>query len=193
MRKSIAAIMVLVFWLLPMTPALAKASLLELSTIKKVCAVIVGGADVKTSDYINYVDTELNGEDSNKTKKIIVGTDIQGKYQTYWLNKGFLEEPKPVKQDLHDFVKFSGYDRVLFLFVTSPVMEKTRIQTGLFTSEEMTRASIGVKAFWVDNADIIKVVDVSKEDDSLASELRAKRGAFRKCMKEIQSVIGPLI
>ena len=193
MRKSIAAIMVLVFWLLPMTPALAKASLLELSTIKKVCAVIVGGADVKTSDYINYVDTELNGEDSNKTKKIIVGTDIQGKYQTYWLNKGFLEEPKPVKQDLHDFVKFSGYDRVLFLFVTSPVMEKTRIQTGLFTSEEKTRASIGVKAFLVDEANIIKVVDVSKEDVSVTSELRAKRGAFQKCMKEIQNGIGPLI
>ena len=86
---------------------------------------------------------------------------------------------------------FAG--NVLFTFVTSPVMEKTRIQTGLFTSEEMTRASIGVKAFGVDNADIIKVVDVSKEDNSITSELRAKRGAFRKCMKEIQSVIGPLI
>lgn len=192
-RKSIAAAMVLTFLLFPMMPAMAKVSLLEPSSNKKICAVIVGGADVKTSDYINFVDTELNGEDNKKTKKIIVGTDIQGRYQTYWLNKGFLEEPKPAKQDLHDFVKFSGYDRVLFLFVTSPVMEKTRNQTGLFTSEEKTRASIGVKAFLVDEANIIKVIDVSKEDDSVTSELRAKRGAFRKCMKEIQSVIGPVI
>lgn len=127
---------------------------------------------------------------------MISGTEIQSMYQTYWLEKGYLEEQKLTKQDLNDFVKYSGYNKVLFLIVNSPVVEKTRQGRGgwgVWVQSERTRASIGIKSFLADETSIIKATDVTKEDDSDTSELRAKRGAFEKCMKEIQGAIGSLI
>lgn len=47
--------------------------------------------------------------------------------------------------------------------------------------------------FLVNETSIIKAADVAKEDDSVTSELRAKRGAFEKCIREIQSIVGSLI
>ena len=71
--------------------------------------------------------------------------------------------------------------------VCDPVMEKTSIPAGWFTTVQQTRASVEVKAYLADAETIIKAVDVSKEDDSQASELRAKRGAFQKDINEIAS------
>lgn len=193
MRKFICSLMAIAFLLLPMTPAFAEINLLN-PTLKDTCVVIVGDAAVKTPDFFKYVDETFNTE--GKSKKVISGTEIQSMYQTYWLDKGYLEEQKLTKQDLNDFVKYSGYNKVLFLIVNSPVVEKTkqgRGGWGGWVQAERTRASISVKTFLANDSSIIKAADVTKEDDSDTSELRAKRGAFEKCVKEIQSTIGSLI
>ena len=182
--------MVVTFLLLPISPAFAQTSLLNPAP-KETCVVIVGDAGVKTPDFFKYVDEAFNTEE--KKKKVVSGTEIQSLYQTYWLDKGFLEEQKLTKQDLNDFVKYSGYKKVVYLIVSSPVVEKTNEGHGGWdgwVQTERTRASITIKTFLVNETDIIKAVDVTKEDDSVTSELRAKRGAFEKCIKEIKSAIG---
>jgi len=190
MRKVISFLMVVTFLLLPISPAFAQTSLLNPAP-KETCVVIVGDAGVKTPDFFKYVDEAFNTEE--KKKKVVSGTEIQSLYQTYWLDKGFLEEQKLTKQDLNDFVKYSGYKKVVYLIVSSPVVEKTNEGHGGWdgwVQTERTRASITIKTFLVNETDIIKAVDVTKEDDSVTSELRAKRGAFEKCIKEIKSAIG---
>lgn len=190
MRKVISFLMVVTFLLLPISPAFAQTSLLNPAP-KETCVVIVGDASVKTPDFFKYVDEAFNTEE--KKKKVVSGTEIQSLYQTYWLDKGFLEEQKLTKQDLNDFVKYSGYKKVVYLIVSSPVVEKTKEGYGGWdgwVQTERTRASITIKTFLVNETDIIKAVDVTKEDDSVTSELRAKRGAFEKCIKEIKSAIG---
>ena len=86
-------------------------------------------------------------------------------------------------------MKYSGYDKVLFVMVKDPVVDKHKQQTGLFTSVVNSRASISVNAFLADKSNVIKASSSTKEDDSEASELRAKRGAFRKCLQEISKNI----
>lgn len=148
--------------------------------------VIIGSSDFKTADYFNSIKSSFQ---SNNEYTVEYGNGIQSKYQSYWLDKGFLEEQKPVKQDLIDFVKYSGYDKVLFVMVKDPVVDKHKQQTGLFTSVVNSRASISVNAFLADKSNVIKASSSTKEDDSEASELRAKRGAFRKCLQEISKNI----
>lgn len=193
MKKFIVSLMAVAFFLLPMSPASAEINLLN-SAQKGTCAVIIGDASVKTPDFFKYVDEAFNTEE--KGKRVVSGTEIQSLYQTYWLDKGYLEEQKATKQDLNDFVKYSGYNKVLFLVVNSPIVEKTKSGNGGWggwVQREQTRASIGVKAFLVNETSVIKAADITKEDDSVTSELRAKRGAFQKCMEDIKNVIGSLM
>jgi len=150
----------------------------------KIGVVIIGGSDVKTPDFFKYVSESLINND-NSQYTLETGTVVQTKYQNYWFDKGFLDEQSLTKPDLHAFVKYSGYNKVLFLVVSNPVLEKTKVPAGWFTMVEQTRASVEIKAFFVDDTSVIKAVNVTKEDDSQASELRAKRGAFQKGIKEI--------
>ena len=161
------------------------------STKLKTCVVLIGNSDVKTPDFIKYIDKEFNNEEAKK--RIACGVEIQSIYQNYWFQKGYLEEQKLQKQDLHDFVKFSSYDRCLFLIISDPVVEKTKVPAGWFTTAEKTRASMEVKCFLADSTDIIKSFSVVKNDDSMASDLRAKRGAFEKCVKEFVKEFKPLV
>lgn len=189
MRKLMYSLLAVVFLLASMSPMVSGASLLDQAQNRS-CVVIVGDAAVKTPDFIKYVDEAFNTV--GKNKKVISGTEIQSKYQSYWLDKGFLEEQKLTKQDLLNFVKYSGYNKVLFLIVSNPVIEKTNQGYGgwsAWSQTERTRASITIKSFLVDETTVIKAVDVSKEDDSITSELRAKRGAFQKCITEIKTAI----
>ena len=111
MKKVIASFIAIAFLLLPMSSAFAETTPLNASP-KGTCAVIIGDADIKTPDFLKCVDETFNTE--KESKKVITGTEIQSLYQKYWLDKGYLEEQKPTKQDLNDFVKYSGYKQVLF-------------------------------------------------------------------------------
>lgn len=185
--KRIFLFTLLTLLVLNCTAFAAESSLLH-KPISKIGVVIIGSADLKTPDYFNSIAEKLS-DASGKTYTIETGTIVQSKYQQYWFDKGFLDEQNLSKQDLNDFVKYSGYDKVLFLNVSDPVMEKTSIPAGWFTTVQQTRASIEVKAYLADLTTILKAVNVSKEDDSQTSELRAKRGAFQKDINEIASQV----
>lgn len=149
----------------------AEPNSLENQNSSKSCIVIFGRADVKTEDFINIVSTTFN--DPN----VVVGAPIQNMYLNYWLHKGFLEEQPAKKEDLQEFVKYSGYKKCLFLNISSPVVE----------SGPILRSSIEVRAYLADENNIIKVSSTTNKGDSMASDLRAKRAALQACMKDLHS------
>lgn len=147
------------------------------------CALFIADADMKTDDFTNKVSDCLK-----ENRNVVFGTDIQTKYQEYWFEKGELEEGKITPQVLFEFRKFSGYDKCLYL-ITERSVEKTK-QPMLFGSYEKTRASVNIKGYLVgtdtNGADkILKMINVTANADSDTSDLRARRGAFEKAMKEL--------
>ncbi len=147
------------------------------------CALLIADADMKTEDFMNKVSDCLK-----ESPNVVFGTKIQTKYQEYWFEKGELEEGKITPQVLFEFRKYSGYDKCLYL-ITEKTVEKSK-QPMLFGSYEKTRASVNIKGYLVGQdatgADkILKMINVTQNADSDTSDLRAKRGAFEKAMKEL--------
>ena len=147
------------------------------------CALLIADAGMKTEDFMNKVSDCLK-----ENRNVVFGTNIQTKYQEYWFEKGELEEGKVTPQVLFEFRKFSGYDKCLYL-ITEKTIEKTK-QPRLFGSYEKTRASVNIKGFLVgqdsNGADkILTMINVTQNADSDTSDLRAKRAAFEKAMKEL--------
>lgn len=141
----------------------------------KSCIVVVGRADVKTEDFMNIVSTTFNNPN------IVVGSTIQNMYLNYWLSKGFLEEQEAKKENLQEFVKYSGYEKCLFLNISSPIVESGG------GANPILRSSIEVRAYLADENNIIKVSSTTNKGDSMASDLRAKRAALQACMKDLHA------
>ena len=164
-------------------------NILEARTMYKinspsVCAIMVGNADVKSPDFMERLEENLNKDfEGIHQKHVDCDTKIQSLYQNYWFEKE-LEEGKLTKTDLHEFVKYSNYDRCLFLIVTDPKIETTTVRRGFLGYAENTRASIEVKAFLVDKDKVLKIMSVTKENSSDTSELRAKRVRLLNVLKK---------
>ncbi|MBR1730322.1 MAG: hypothetical protein IJ728_12460 [Selenomonadaceae bacterium] len=156
------------------------------SKSQSIAVVIVGNADFKTKDFFKSVEQFFK---SPTEKPIIVGSKIQSKYQTYWLEKGLLSEGEPTQVDFIEFVNYSGYGKIIYLKIDDAVLDTHERKKG----KARSRSSITVNAFLVDSQGIKKVVSETQEEDSKTSELRAKRGAFKKCVEEIAKVFNPLL
>ena len=147
------------------------------------CALLIADTDMKAEDYVNKVKECFQGNPN-----VDFGTHIQTKYQEYWFNKGELEEGKATPQVLFEFRKFSGFDKCLYL-VTEKSIEKS-IQPAFLTKIEKTRASVNIKGYLIgqgtDGTDkVLKLFNVVSNADSNTSDLRAKRIAFEKALKEL--------
>lgn len=192
--KKVLSIIMFVLFLFPISAFAAgnqatDAASLSHQPLEKIGIVVIGGADVKTPDFFNAI-SESFAQSPNEALKYIIetGTPAQTKYQNYWTDKDFLDEQPLTKTVVLDFAKYSGYDKVLYIVINEPVMEKTTQGNGAWGywgTSTNNRASIEVKAYLTDGETILKTVNVAKEDDSAASPLRAKRGAFKKDMKEV--------
>ena len=158
---------------------------------ERVAILLMGSNDFKTDQYFSMLGKYFLDNNPHHNR-IVIGSDIQSKYQEYWLDKGFLEEQKPEKEDLIALVSYLEVDKVLFLMVKDPVVEKTYTMDW-FESGERSRASIQVNAFMASREKVLKLKAANHEDDSFASDLRAKRGAFKKCVVEISKDMLPLM
>lgn len=161
------------------------------STNSQTAILLIGNNDFKSTQYFSMIEGQFI-KNNPKASRIQFGSDVQTAYQEYWLDKGYLDEQTPTKDDLIAITKYIGTDKVLFLFVKDPVVEQHYAQDW-FDSGMRSRASIQVNAFLVGQDGIIKLQTSNKEDDSFSSELRAKRGAFKKCMKEVSETMLPLM
>ena len=156
------------------------------STNRQIAVVIVGNADYKTKDFIEYTNNFFkasNGLD------IVTGKAVQTKYQNYWLDKGLIDEGTPTKEDFINFVNYSGYNKVVYLVIKDSVID----QHGSKKGKGRSRASLTINAFLVDKMQVLKVDSSTNEEDSKTSELRARRGAFKQCVKEISENLNPLL
>ena len=146
--------------------------------LQSVGVVIVGGVEFKTDDFYKIVRDEL------KTKsgaKISAGNDLQTLYKKFWLRRGFIGEQPPTKNDLIDFTRTSGYQKVVFVIISDVTLDTHNNAK----SREKDRVSIQVDAYLCTPLNVADVFAAGDEELSKTSNLRARRGAFRKCLKEI--------
>ena len=145
--------------------------------LNSVGVVIVGGAEFKTNDFYNVVKDRfkpLSGA------KIVVGNELQTLYKKYWLNRGFIGEQPTQKSDLIEFAAMSGCDKVICLIVTDTVDKQNSSN-----HRQKSRVSVQVDAYLCTPTDVVDVFSASDDENSKGSPLRARRGAFDKCLKEI--------
>ena len=182
MQKLLTAILA-VMCFIGMSIAAEAASIAQSS--QQTAVVIVGNADYRTKDFIECTKDyfkPVSGE-------LATGKDVQNKYQKYWFDKGLIEEGKPTKEDFIAFANYAGYNKVIFLVIKDSVLE----QHGRKKGKDRSRISLTVNAFLVDRNHIKESASATNEEDSKTSELRAKRGAFKQCVKEISQVFNPIL
>lgn len=143
--------------------------------------VIIGGAEFKTKDYYNLIKKTLG----SKTKTAYeTGDEIQRKYQLFMMERYDIGENKPRKQDFIDFTSGSGYGNTLFLVLDENIDTQNNSK-----SRQKNRITIQLDAYLVNNSGIVDFTTTSQDFISKTSNLRARRGAFEKSLKEIANVM----
>ena len=140
--------------------------------------LIVGGAEYKTDDFYKIVRDEIKPKSGIK---IVVGNEIQTLYKKYWLREGYIGEQPPQKDDLIKFSEMTGCQKVVCLIVADSVVDKHNNAK----SREKDRISLQLDAYLCTPINVVDVFSMTDEENSKTSNLRARRGAFRKCLKEI--------
>ncbi len=140
--------------------------------------IIVGGAEFKTSDYYKIIKSEVKPASGSK---IVFGNDLQTRYKKYWLQRGYIGEQMPQKEDLINFTNMSGCEKIICLIISDAVVDKHNSSN----HREKVRISVQLDAYICTKTDVVDVFSASEEEDSKGSDLRARRGAFQKCLKEI--------
>ena len=139
--------------------------------------VIIGGAEFKTDDYYKIVQKTLGSKSQNKYE---CGKEIQKRYQVFMMDRYDVGETKPKKQDMSDFVAWSRYDKVLFIMLEENIDTQTH-----GNHSQKNRITIQMDAYLASDSNIISLSTTSQDFVSKASNLRARRGAFEKCLKDV--------
>lgn len=142
--------------------------------------VIIGGAEFKTDDFFRIVKSELNPKSG---AKILAGNDMQTRYKKYWLNRGYIGEQIPQKDDLIHFAATSGCKKIVCIIVSDVVDD----QRNSGKHRQQNRISVQLDAYLCTPTNVEDVFSASKEVNSKGSALRARCGAFRKCLDEISN------
>ena len=139
--------------------------------------VIIGGAEFKTKDFYKIVEKNLGSKTQTAYE---CGDKIQRQYQVFMMNRYDIGENKPRKQDFIDFVDSNSYNKVLFLILDENIDTQTHGK-----HSQKNRSTIQLDAYLVNRSGNIDFSTTSQEFTSKASNLRARRGAFEKCLKEV--------
>ena len=139
--------------------------------------VIIGGAEFKTDDYYKIVRKNFGKKSKAQFE---AGSDVQERYQIFMMERYDIGENKPHKQDLIDFAAENGYGSVLFLIVDEHLDTQNNAK-----SRQKNRITVQLDAYLVNSSRIVDVTTTSQDFNSKTSNLRARRGAFEKCVKEV--------
>ena len=143
--------------------------------------VIISGAEFKTKDYYKIVEKNLG----SKTKTPYeCGDEIQRQYQLFMMERYDIGEDKPRKQDMIDFAARNNYKKVVFIILDETIDTQTHGD-----HRQKNRSNVQMDAYLVSNDRIADFATTSQEFTSKASNLRARRGAFEKCLKEVATVM----
>lgn len=153
-----------------------------LAANEKIGVVIVGGVEFKTDDFYKAVRNELKPKSG---AKIFVGNDMQTLYKKYWLREGYIGEQTPQKEDLIKFAATSGCRKVICIMVSDVVDD----QRNSGKHRQQNRISVQLDAYLCTPTNVEDVFSASKEVNSKGSALRARNGAFKKCLSEIAETL----
>ena len=148
------------------------------NNFKSVGAVVIGGSEFKTPEFYKMIKNEF---DPKSGANFSVGGDLQNQYQKFLLNRDLIGDSIPHKKDLVDFTAMSGYGKILFIVI--PVSNTDHQNNA--KSRQKDRISVQVDGYVCNNSGVIEVATASQQSDSRTSDLRARRGAFRKCLKDL--------
>ena len=142
--------------------------------------VIIGGADFTTADFLKAASEQMGAEYQ-------LGQELQQKLALFWYNKGFVEDQtKMSKDEMIEFAKYSGLDRIIYVTTGTPVVEQSKdIWVGSIIRTSMNARVIVMEA----DGTMVDIFSASQNGDSRASEMRAKRDCFKKIMREIRQHI----
>ena len=149
---------------------------------RSVGVVVIGSAEYKTPEFYKFVKSKF---DPKSGAKFDVGGDLQNKYQKFLLNRDLVGNTIPRRQDLIDFAAASGYGKILFVVVSDSSAEHQNNSK----SRQKDRVSVQVDGYLCAASGVIDVVTASEQSDSKTSDLRARRGAFKKCLEELAKTL----
>jgi len=148
--------------------------------------VIIGGVEFKTSDYYKIVQNVIKPLSG---AQIVVGNDLQTRYKKYWLKRGFIGEQPPQQSDLINFTNMSGCKKVVYIIISDAVIDKHNSSN----HREKSRISVQLDAYLCTSTEVVDMFAASDEESSKGSDLRARRGAFKKCLNEISKTLNNLL
>lgn len=149
---------------------------------RSVGAVVIGGAEFKTPEFYKMIQKEF---DPKSGAKFIVGGDLQNKYQKFLINRDMVGNNTPRRQDLIDFVSASGYSKILYVVISDTNSDHQNNAN----RRQKDRTTVQVDCYLCDNLNVVEVATASQESNSKTSDLRARRGAFKKCLEELSKNI----
>ena len=114
--------------------------------------VIIGGADFTTADFLKAASEQMGAEYQ-------LGQELQQKLARFWYDKGFVEDQtKMSKDEMIEFAKFSGLDRIIYVTTGTPVVEQSRdILVGSIIRTSMNARVIVMEANGT-MVDILKII-----------------------------------
>ena len=145
---------------------------------QSVGVVIIGGVEFKTDDYYKIVKNELK---PSSGAKIIVGNDMQTRYKKYWLNRGYIGEQTPQKEDFTNFAATNGFSKVVYVLIS----DTSDDQRNSGNHRQRNRITVQVDAYLSTPNQVVDIFAASEDQKSKGTALRARRGAFKKCLEEI--------
>ena len=151
---------------------------------QSVGVVIIGGVEFKTDDYYNIVKSALKPQSG---AKIIVGNDMQTRYKKYWLNRGYIGEQQPQKEDFTNFAATNGFSKVVYIVISDTADD----QRNSGDHRQRNRVTVQVDAYLSTPNQVVDVFAASDDQKSKGSALRARRGAFKSCLNEIAKNLNP--
>ena len=142
--------------------------------------VIIGGADFTTADFLKAASEQMGAEYQ-------LGQELQQKLARFWYDKGFVEDQtKMSKEEMIEFAKYSGLDRIIYVTTGTPVVENSQD----FFIGSIIRASMNARVIVMEaDGTMVDLFSASQNGDSRSSEMRAKRDCFKKVMREIRQHI----
>ncbi len=142
--------------------------------------VIIGGADFTTADFLRAASEQMGAEYQ-------LGQELQQKLALFWYDKGFVEDQtKMSKDEMIEFAKYSGLDRIIYVTTGTPVVENSQD----FFIGSIIRASMNARVIVMEaDGTMVDLFSASQNGDSRSSEMRAKRDCFKKVMREIRQHI----
>ena len=145
---------------------------------RNVGVVVIGGAEFKTPEFYKIIEKNF---DPKSGAKIFVGGDLQNKYQKYLFNNDLSVNTLPSKRTLVNFVAASGYGKILFIEISDTNIDHQNNAK----SRQKDRIAIQVDSYLCDNLNVLEVATTSQDFNSKTSDLRARRGAFKKCLEDL--------